>query len=233
MLPRRLDESTLARQLASAYLDVKTEVVQRGFGPEVDWQFDARVHQVDEQRFLREAAWVILSAGLSEKAVRSRFGMVSEAFAGFESARDIWRWRRACRAEALTAFRYAPKIDAILTVVGYLSRVGFDYVLCRLEHETVRFLQRFPYLGPATARHLAKNLGLPVAKPDRHLQRIASRLGFSSVGELCGAVSGIVGDPVGVVDVVLWRYATFGSCFVDDFCEIAGGGHRITSVVAC
>lgn len=223
MLPRRADEGSTVRRLASAYLDAKAEVIRRGYASEVDWQYDTCLRRLDERLFMRESAWVILSAGLSERVVRSRFALVSDAFAGFENAGEIWRRRRVRRAHALAAFHFAPKIDAILTIVGYLARVGFDHVRNRLEHGAVEFLLQFPYLGPATARHLAKNLGLQVAKPDRHLVRLASRLGHPNVSELCGAVSAIVGDPVSVVDLVLWRYATFGPSYVDDFCQVAVG----------
>ena len=62
-------------------------------------------------------------------------------------------------------------------------------------------------LGPITSHHLAKNLGLQAAKSDRHLQRIADALGFGGVTETCQVLSEYSGDPISVVDIVLWRFA--------------------------
>jgi len=45
----------------------------------------------------------------------------------------------------------------------------------RVLDEPHAFLMSLPYVGAVTWRHLAKNLGLPVAKADRHLVRLAGR----------------------------------------------------------
>jgi hypothetical protein len=221
MPPSSRYEDIAARRLASAYLDAKAEVIQRGYASEIDWQYDTCINHVNERLFMRESAWVILSSGLSERVVRSRFPLVCEAFDGFLSAADIWRHRHKHRICALSAFRFAPKIDAIIVIAGYLARTGVDHVCKQLHNEPIEFLLKFPYLGPATSRHLAKNLGVPVAKPDRHMVRIAARLGFPTVSDMCGMVSSVVGDPVSVIDLVIWRYATLGSKYAANFCGCA------------
>jgi hypothetical protein len=65
--------------------------------------------------------------------------------------------------------------------------------------------------------HLAKNLGLPVAKPDRHLVRIAGAAGYPNVDALCKDISEITQHPPSVVDVVLWRFATIQPSYLDSF----------------
>jgi hypothetical protein len=67
-------------------------------------------------------------------------------------------------------------------------------------------LRKLPFIGPVTSYHLAKNLGIDVVKRDRHLVRLAVHLGFSSAEEMCGAFGDQVGEPISVVDIVLWRY---------------------------
>jgi hypothetical protein len=62
-----------------------------------------------------------------------------------------------------------------------------------------------PYVGPVTWRHLAKNLGAPVAKTDRHLVRLAA--GRPSVDVMCDEIGRWLGEPVAVVDIVLWRWS--------------------------
>src|SRR5204862_28581 len=39
------------------------------------------------------------------------------------------------------------------------------------------WLTRCPYIGPVTCWHLAKNVGMDVVKPDRHLVRMAQASG--------------------------------------------------------
>jgi len=205
--PRRRWSSD-SRRVASLYLDAKAYIIERGFAREVDWQADASRLSLNENTFLMEAAWVVLSSGLSERVVRSRFLDIVVALRGLRCAADVWSHRRVCRADALLAFRSARKIDAILTICGYVAHYGFARCYSQLEADGVDFLIRFPLLGPATSRHLAKNLGFAMAKPDRHLTRIATTLGYESAATLCADVSDIVGDSVAVVDIVFWRYAT-------------------------
>lgn len=86
-----------------------------------------------------------------------------------------------------------------------------------LQDRPIEALRSLPFMGPATTRHLAKNIGFDVVKPDRHLLRIAAVAQFSSPDELCRAISALVGDRLSVVDSVLWRYATLRSDYLDAF----------------
>ncbi|MHC5057062.1 MAG: hypothetical protein ACYTKD_20485 [Planctomycetota bacterium] len=117
----------------------------------------------------------------------------------------------------MKAIHHEAKIRAILEVARCVDRHGFSVVKCRILADPLVGLQEFPYIGPTTVKHLAKNLGMDIAKPDRHLLRITEAAGFGNAQELCSALSAMTGDPVSVVDVVLWRYATispgYRSCF--------------------
>ena len=207
--PTNAHDQAHARKVAYAYLEAKAFVLASGFGWEIDWQEDAARGEISEGRFLRELAWVILSSGLSELSVRASFARVTEAFGGWDTASEIWQGRSACRRQALRVFNSPRKIDAILTAAGYSKWVGFAAVRQDLEDgRAIEFLMRLPLLGPATARHLAKNLGLNIAKPDRHLRRLADSLGYCDAEALCQQISRVVGDSIAVVDVVLWRFAT-------------------------
>jgi hypothetical protein len=61
-----------------------------------------------------------------------------------------------------------------------------------------------PFFGVASTAHLRMNLGLPTAKPDRHLVRIAARWGYSDVQAMCHAICSYTGDDIRMVDRVLW-----------------------------
>ena len=78
----------------------------------------------------------------------------------------------------------------------------------KLKKNPLFMLQEFDYIGPVTMYHLAKNIGLPVAKPDRHLVRIAKMENYQDVQTFCQDVSKLSGDSIPVVDLVYWRYAT-------------------------
>ena len=156
---------------------------------------------------MREAAWVILSSGFRESVVRNCFPGVSTAFLEWCSADRILHRREACRASALRAFGHTGKVEAILTVVEQVDSQGVEIIRDGLAGCGPDYLQRFPYVGPVTARHLAKNLGVAVVKPDRHLVRLANEFGQDSVEAMCDDIATVVGDSVAVIDVVFWRYA--------------------------
>jgi hypothetical protein len=202
---------------AVAYLQAKRDVIGAGYEWEVAWQERASLEPITERRLLAEAGWVILSAGMSERVARKIFPSLSACFFEWESAARVLRHRNACRRRALTVLRYERKIDAMVAFCEHVDRNGHDEVGRRLRADGPVTIQGLPYLGPATSRHLAKNLGAAIAKPDRHLLRISSAAGFRSPEHLCVRVSEVVGDDPSVVDVVLWRYATLRKDYLSRF----------------
>lgn len=194
--------------LVAGYLDAKEYVTQAGYGAELDWQQQRDVLSVDERDFLRELAWVVLSCGMSERVVRAKFSGITAAFCNWRSAEMIVRHLDSCRQEALAVFGHKGKIDSILTAACIVDELGFEQVHHQITERGVEYLRSFDYVGPVTAFHLAKNLGLDVAKPDRHLARVAASVGFETPAEMCAVISGVTGDRVSVVDLVIWRFAT-------------------------
>lgn len=197
-----------AERLGLAYMGAKEFIIDAGFGGEVDWQSEVRFDWVTEADFLRETAWVVLATGFREENVRQRFGAVSEAFFGWCDARRICRCRENCQERALAGFGNRRKIEAIGEIACRVAARGIEYIKDEVRSRGVEYLQELPYLGPVTSWHLAKNIGLDAVKPDRHLVRMADSAGCRSPAEMCSKVAAVVGDSVGVVDVVLWRYAT-------------------------
>ena len=190
-----------------AYARAKGYVVAAGFQQEVEWQRTRHFRNFRESDLLCEAAWVILCSGFRELAVRKVFDNISLCFCDWESAQCILEHTAACRSTALTCFNNPQKIDAIIDVAREIRAVGFDVLRKRILADPLNELQRFPYIGPVTSIHLAKNLGWQLAKPDRHMIRLALKLGFPHPQQLCQSLAEISGDPVNVVDIVLWRYA--------------------------
>lgn len=210
--------------LVAGYLDALDLVVDSGFAHEVDWQERCRLENLTETRFLREAAWVILSSGMSVRVVHSRFPKLSRAFLGWSSADRIVRNRDRCRRRALQIFHHFGKVDAICSVATFVAHASFARVKAHVQERGVEALSALPYIGPITKFHLAKNIGIDVAKPDRHLVRLARSAGVSGPQELCRVIAEATGDRIATVDLVLWRYATldrayaklFGRTRIDD-----------------
>jgi len=196
-----------ALNLVVAYLTAKESVMQSGFGSEIDWQYRIKLEAISESTFLREAAWVILSAGMREQVIRKKFPAISEAFKNWEKACFIVGHKDECRRQAMSVFGNERKIDSIIGIAEEINEDGFPMVVRLLEQKGINYLQSLPFMGPATSFHLAKNIGLSAVKPDRHLCRVAEKTGYCCPEALCKEIAKIVGDELPVIDLVIWRYA--------------------------
>jgi len=209
----------MEHRLISSYLFAKQVVEARGFGDEIRWQEDVTFEDLDETSFLREIAWVILSSGMKESIVRRVFPDVSKCFFDWTSSPLIVLNRKVCLRNALRIFNSRRKMLAIISAAQRISDSGFEEIKNSIARDPFGFLMEFDFVGPITVYHLAKNIGLDVAKPDRHLVRIASIDGYDDVQEFCRQISHLTGDSVAVVDIVLWRFATIEPHYLNLFSE--------------
>jgi endonuclease III len=189
------------------YYFAKAAVIASGYIHEIEWQSSLDLSELSETSFLKELAWVILSAGMKEQVIRGIFPKISLCFFEWKSAEMINLKHDECLIKAYPLFRNKQKISAIIESANILITLGFRELKERLLMGDFKALNMFPYIGPVTAYHLAKNLGLQVAKPDRHLSKISVALGYTDVQGLCSDVSMITGDKIPVVDTVFWRFA--------------------------
>jgi hypothetical protein len=194
------DEAVRIFTLASEY------VRQAGLCAEVEWQRRVALDTFTETELLREAAWVILCSGFREATVRRCFNYVSLCFCDWESASSIVDASSICKLAARSAFRNEAKLDAIVGVATCIDYIGFQAFKKAVVADPIKELRRLPYIGSTTVWHLAKNLGLNAAKPDRHLVRVSEHLGFSGADTFCSAISEVVGEEPKVVDLIVWRY---------------------------
>lgn len=211
--------------LLEGYNYVKHYVMNSGFQDEIEWQANVDFETIDESDFLRESAWVILCSGMRESIVRRCFKNISFCFLGWESAKKIVDLRQYCVENALNIFNNYRKINAIAETAKCLVDIKFNKLKIILKNDSIKTLQTFPFMGPITSYHLAKNLGLPVAKGDRHLTRLCSSLGYPTVQNLCEVISEKSGDSVSVVDIVFWRFATLRRDYIEEFlcrCKVRG-----------
>ena len=213
--------SAKVRKLVTVYLAIKQEVINRGYGLEIDWQDTRKLGLLSESEFLQESAWVILCAGMRESVVRGVFIKISAAFMDWRDAASVILNLELCKSRALAVFNHPRKISAIISLCSRVDEMGFDNIKEIINKEGVDFLKSFEYIGPVTCYHLAKNIGLDVAKPDRHLTRISKASRISQPQELCSLISAVTGDRISVIDLVLWRYATIDTNYASFFNSLA------------
>lgn len=203
--------------IEKAYSEVKSYVLNSGFQKEIEWQENLSINEVTEPDFLREGAWVILCSGMRESIIRKYFQDLSFCFLEWECAQKIVEAKAFCYESAINIFNNSQKISAIINMSERVVCIGFQSIKEQLGRAPVEFLQTFRHIGPVTSYHLAKNLGLPIAKPDRHLVRLSAFLGFTDVQDLCSIIAEKTGDAISVVDIILWRFATLEPDYLDLF----------------
>ncbi|KGK98227.1 hypothetical protein LI82_10940 [Methanococcoides methylutens] len=195
-------------ELLQKYNFAKTIVIDQGFHDEISWQAKISFEDLDERTFLREFSWVVLSSGMKNTVIEKKFDPISNCFYEWESASLIAKNCTQCLKSAIKIFNNKAKMSAIIDAASRINKEGFSKIKKLIEKDPIKFLQEFKFIGPITVYHLAKNIGLDFAKPDRHLQRIASMHNYSDVQSFCRDISKHIGDSVPVVDIVYWRFAT-------------------------
>jgi hypothetical protein len=202
--------------MSLAYLLAKKEILGSKYALEVIEPFNP-VEAVSESRFLRELAWVILCGGMAESVVRKVFPAITESFLNWRSAEEIAEHSSECTRTATLHFRHERKIEAIAYSARIIHLRSFSVVHDDILRDPLSSLLEFPFIGPITVFHLAKNIGVRVAKPDRHLTRLASASGFDDVQAFCGRISIFLGEDIRKVDSVLWRFATIHNDYIERF----------------
>jgi hypothetical protein len=145
---------------------------------------------------------------MRESVVRRLFPTISSCFWKFESAARILRTEETCVALARRFFDHEGKVRAISRCARIVEDAGgFGSFRARLVRDPIAVCREIPFIGPVTVWHLARNIGVDCAKPDRHLARLTQLFGFDDASALCEAVANAVRERVGVVDIVLWRHA--------------------------
>lgn len=156
---------------------------------------------------------------MRESVFRKKFNQISKIFFYWKSAQKIYEQSHRCKREALLYFNNPRKIDAIIQIANHVYERGFYKVKEAIRREDIDYIIKLPYMGPATSYHFAKNIGLEVVKPDRHLKRVAKVTGYSSPHALCSDIAEVTGEKISVVDLVIWRFATLQNNYLDFFID--------------
>lgn len=176
------------------YRALRKALYDNGYSEEIEWAQNCKP-PVDAVAFAREAIFVICNSGMKAAVARGIFNRVMATLEAGESAG--------------AAFNHAGKVGAI-DDLWRRRQWFFDAYMARLTDEArLEFLAGIPWIGTIIKWHLAKNLGMDVAKPDRHLERVAKSCGLS-VQVMCEKLAKATGDRVATVDLVIWRACAMG-----------------------
>jgi hypothetical protein len=200
-------------KLGRVYFIAKDYVIQKGYSYEIDWQEQVNIQDLTAQSFLKEYSWVVLASGLSDKVVSRVFPKIKIILKNWIDLEYIATNCDELEKSLLNVFNNKLKIKALLDTSLIVYFKGFDKIKSEIQKKGITYLKSFSFIGETTCFHIAKNIGLAFAKPDRHLLRISNKIGFDSPHVLCELISEYVAEKISVVDLVLWRYATLDKSY--------------------
>lgn len=172
------------------YLELKSQIINLGYQSEID-QIQSLLDSPcdNDTKFFREYTWVVLNSGLRNQVAELLYYKILYAI---KKGYDL-----------NLIFRHPSKVDAIKFVLNNKTKLFYEF---QYADDKIEYLTSLPFIGPATKYHLARNLGLDVCKPDRHLLRISKK--YNTTPEsLCKKISNQTKEKIGLVDVILWRAA--------------------------
>ncbi|HEV8286869.1 MAG TPA: hypothetical protein VGQ09_21315 [Chitinophagaceae bacterium] len=198
------------------YYNAKQTVYNNGYFHEIYWHEKIDIKNISNQVFLSEYAWVVLSSGMKESIIKNKFSLLSQVFYNWSDTLLIHKKQRELKIKALKVFNHSAKISALFFMAEYLNYNCVSVEIKKIKELGFEYLERFPFLGPATSLHFAKNLGFIISKPDRHLLRISKKFGYNCPFSFCKEIAKETGEKESVIDIVLWRYATLNKNYLLD-----------------
>ena len=173
------------------YLDLKAEIIKKGYSDEVDWAEDLK-QCTDSATFCQQFIWVVCNSGMKNQVAFKIYERILHAIID--------------GADISNVFGHKGKVGAIKHIIKNQKELFRKY---QSAENKIEFCKSLPWIGDITKYHLAKNLGVDCIKPDRHLVRIAKKHGVDCF-EMCKKLSDRIGDRVRTVDLVIWRAANLG-----------------------
>ena len=192
---------------------------ENGFGKEIEWCENRPPFQdVTAHTFLCEYAWVVYNSGMKNSVIEAKWSDIRSAFLYFDHYK-ISRYPDNFRKRVLAVFGNYAKVNAVIAMATKLSSSTsyFHEIKQKIQKDPLMELEKFPFIGPVTKYHLARNLGFDFIKPDRHLVRLAKKYSMTPF-EFAEVIRKETGRKLGVIDVILWR-----------FCEQKGQARLLTS----
>jgi hypothetical protein len=130
---------------------VERALQDAGYAEDVAWSEGLREPR-DADEFAAAAVYVIVNSGMQYGVAQTIFARCWAALHRTGTVRRV--------------FRHPGKAKAIGQIWRNREQLFAAY---RAAADKLEFCQSLPWIGPTTSRHLAKDLGVDVAKPDVHL----------------------------------------------------------------
>lgn len=186
-------------------------VIAEGFQWEIDLVENRHFGDITAQHL----AWNFLfcalgSSGLNNKVVQKQYDrFVSEYNVGKDAFESIPNGRIR---------------EAVMFVWTNKDSILADLRRKNTDGDRIEYIRTLPQMGPKTAYHFARNIGIDCIKPDIWLNRLAEKYGFYDIDNnpdpyhTCLKIHehlpswGVPYYRIGTIDVILWRY-----------CNLTGG----------
>ncbi len=158
-----------------------------------------------KDEFLAEYTWVVFASGFSVEILEKKWKEIEKRFFNFNVEKIVQVVEKDPNyyKKVKMPIDNKRKINAVVEVAKIINREGFEKFL------DIEKMEELPFIGETTKFHLARNLGLDVAKPDRWMKRLAKKLGFpptvDGVNSMVKKFQLATGEKIGVIDAVLWR----------------------------
>lgn len=191
---------------SKTFLELREKVIDAGYGEEIAWQ-ESAMPSGDAFSFAQECIWVIISSGIKNQIARKIEARIIEVLDGYSSS-------PVSEMPLDAAFGHKGKVKAIKEILTrresiYDNFMAYYRKLPSSLNDLLTYLEGLPFIGPTTKYHLAKNMGVNLCKPDRHLVRIANE--YHTYPEaLCQKLSLETGYRVATVDLIIWRAGNLG-----------------------
>lgn len=178
--------------------------------------------EVKESRLVEEYIWCVLVSGFRARTISNIWDKIKLFTNQFNLSYCVSNPVIVEKA-LLSVFNNRRKVNNISTGLRYLNHVGSDEWLHKIKND-YNVLQSLPGIGPVVCYHLARNLGVDVAKPDLWLLRMCKWFGYpethEGVQDFCKSISDITDHRIGQVDGIIW-----------DFCSLIGSENKVRQVV--
>ena len=177
---------------AKRLLLTKDWVIDAGFEGDLNWAENVGA-PTDSSDFAIEVAYVICNSGMQNRVARAIFDRVFDDLITFNF---VYK----------SSFGHDGKRAAINQIWARRDELylAMQHALASGPQVAVEWCGTLPWIGPVTKYHLAKNIGVDVAKPDVWLERVATWSG-ENVQSMCHRLSVETDTRIGTVDVIIWR----------------------------
>lgn len=182
------------------YADIRRRVILAGWGKDIVWS-QGLTSPATAEVLAQEAIFVICNSGMRFTVAQGIYRKVMTALQNGQPVR--------------TAFGHPGKAAAIEQIWSDRQKLLNEFRALPPGEQQVEWCGSLAWIGKITKWHLAKNLGVDCAKPDRWLIRIANVSG-ESVDELCARLHHGSQDRIATVDYVLWRACATGIVRITD-----------------